>query len=242
MSTNGSAPATVVLVHGAWHGPWCFDRVVEGLESRGVTAVAVDRRRRHEASGELRGVTDSTENERIVREALDAVEGPVVLLGHSFGGVPITTVPLGGDQVKHLVYLTALMPSQSEAMSASLANPDLVDAIVPGDDGSTTVRPELIEPTFYGQCSEADVEWATSQLVRDEAAIPFDTVRATAWSEIPTTYVVCTEDQALTAAGQRKLAKRANRVVEWASDHSPFLSHPGLMVDLLDDLAREYGS
>ena len=110
MTTSGTTPATVVLVHGAWHGPWCFDKVVAGLEARGVPVVAVERRRTHEPSGTLRGVTDSAQNEAIVRTALDEVDGPVILLGHSFGGVPITTAPLGNDNVKHLVYLTAIMP------------------------------------------------------------------------------------------------------------------------------------
>ena len=108
--TTATTPATVVLIHGAWHGPWCFDKVVAGLEARGVPVVAVERRRMHEASGQLRGVTDSGENEAIVRAALEQIEGPIVALGHSFGGVSLTTAPLGNDNVKHLVYLTAIMP------------------------------------------------------------------------------------------------------------------------------------
>ncbi len=234
--TTATTPATVVLVHGAWHGPWCWDKVTAGLDARGVPNVAVDRRR----GDPLRGVTNSADNEAIVRAALDGIEGPVVLVGHSFGGVAITTAPLGNDKVKHLVYLTALMPSQEEAMPATLANPDLVNAIQADDEGSTTVQSDLIRSTFYGQCSDEDVERAMAELVRDEAAIPFETVRDEAWRTTATTYVVCTEDQALTAEGQRELARRADRVVEWATDHSPFFSQPDLVINLLDRLAREY--
>ncbi|MCY4617191.1 MAG: alpha/beta hydrolase [Chloroflexi bacterium] len=238
--TTAAAPATVVLVHGAWHGPWCFDKVVEGLEARGVPVVAVERRRMHEASGTLRGVTDSAENEAIVRAALDEVEGPAILLGHSFGGVPITTAPLGNDNVKHLVYLTAIMPNTDGSMPDNFVNPELATAVIAGEDGSTTVQADKIRYAFYNQCSDEDYEHALTQLVRDDAAIPFDAPRDTAWNKITTTYVVCTEDQALLAEGQRALARRADRVVEWATDHSPFLSAPHLMVDLLDGLAREY--
>ncbi|MCY3557327.1 MAG: alpha/beta hydrolase [Chloroflexi bacterium] len=242
MTTSQTTPATVVLVHGAWHGPWCFDKVVAGLEARGVPVVAVERRKLHEASGTLRGVTNSAENEAIVRTALDEIDGPVVLLGHSFGGVPITTAPLGNDNVKHLVYLTAIMPDTDGSMPDNFVNPELATAVQPGEDGSTTVQADKIRYAFYHQCSDEDYEHALTQLVRDDAAIPFDAPRDTAWNKITTTYVVCTEDQALLAEGQRTLARRADRVVEWATDHSPFLSAPHLMVDLLDDLAREYAA
>ena len=238
--TTAATPATVVLVHGAWHGPWCFDKVVEGLEARGVPVVAVERRRMHEPSGTLRGVTDSAENEAIVRAALDEIERPAVLLGHSFGGVPITTAPLGNDNVKHLVYLTAMMPNTDGSMPDNFVNPELATAVLAGDDGSTTVQADKIRYAFYHQCSDEDYEHALTQLVRDDGAVPFDAPRDTAWNKITTTYVVCTQDQALLAEGQRALARRADRVVEWATDHSPFLSAPHLMVDLLDALAREY--
>ncbi len=240
--TTAAAAATVVLVHGAWHGPWCFDKVVAGLEARGVPVVAVERRRMHEPSGTLRGVTDSAENEAIVRAALDEVEGPAVLLGHSFGGVPITTAPLGNDNVKHLVYLTAMMPNTDGSMPDNFVNPELATAVLAGEDGSTTVQADKIRYAFYNQCSDEDYEHALTQLVRDDGAVPFDAPRDTAWNKITTTYVVCTQDQALLAEGQRALARRADRVVEWETDHSPFLSAPQLMVDLLDSLAREYAA
>ncbi|MDE2746377.1 MAG: alpha/beta fold hydrolase [Chloroflexota bacterium] len=242
MTTSSTTPATVVLIHGAWHGPWCFDKVVAGLEARGVPVVTVDRRRMHDASGELRGVTDSDENEAIVRAAFEQVEGPIVALGHSFGGVSLTTAPLGNDSVKHLVYLTAIMPDTEGTIPDNFVNPELITAVVPGEDGSTTVQEDKIRYAFYHQCSDEDYERALGLLVRDEGAVPFDAARDTAWSKITTTYVVCTEDQALLAEGQRTLARRADRVVEWATDHSPFFSAPHLLVDLLDSLAREYAA
>ena len=242
MTTSSTTPATVVLVHGAWHGPWCFDKVVAGLEVRGIPVVAVERRRMHEPSGTLRGVTDSAENEAIVRAALEQIEGPVVLLGHSFGGVPITTAPLGNDNVKHLVYLTAIMPDTDGAMPDNFINPELATAVQPGEDGSTTVQADKIRYAFYHMCSDEDYERALTELVRDQAVITPDAPRDTAWRRITTTYVVCTQDQALLAEGQRTLARRADRVVEWETDHSPFFSAPQLMVDLLDRLAREYAA
>ena len=239
--TTTSTPATVVLVHGAWHGPWCFDHVVDGLDARGVPTLAVDRRRPG-PNGQLRAVTDSAENERIVRAALDQIDGPVVLLGHSFGGVAITTAPLGNDNVKHLVYLTAMMPDTDGAVPDNFANPELVAAIQEADDGSTTVEPGKIRQIFYHQCPDADVERAMRELTPNEAAITFDAPRAAAWKTIPTTYIVCTEDQALLAPGQRQLARRANRIAEWPTDHSPFFSNPQLLINLLHTLSQDHAA
>ena len=101
----------------------------------------------------------------------------------------------------------------------------------------------MIRYAFYHQCSDEDYEMALTKLVRDAAPIAIDDApRDTAWSKITTTYVVCTQDQALLAEGQRELARNADRVVEWETDHSPFLSAPHLMVDLLDNLANEYAA
>ena len=239
--TTTATPATVVLVHGAWHGPWCFDHVVDGLDARGVPTLAVERRRPG-PDGQLRAVTDSDENERIVRAALDQINGPIVLLGHSFGGVAITTAPLGNHNVKHLVYLTAMMPDTDGAIPDNFANPELVAAIQEADDGSTTVEEGKIRQIFYHQCPDADVARALRELTPNEAAITFDAVREAAWKTIPTTYIVCTEDQALLAPGQRQLARRADRIAEWPTDHSPFFSNPQLLIDLLDNLAQEHAA
>lgn len=232
------SPATVVLVHGAWHGPWCFDKVVAGLQARGVTALCVDRRR----GDPLIGADDSDENERMTREQMAGVEGPIVLLGHSFGGIAITTAALDDDRVKHLVYLTAIMPDAEGGMPASLVAPELGGAIVPGGDGTATVHEDWLQPVFYHRCSQEDVARAKSLLVPDDMHRPDlpPRPRALAYEKIPTTYVVCTDDRALTPEGQREMARRATRIAEWPTDHSPFFSRPDLMIDLLDSLAREY--
>ena len=232
-----NSPATAVLVHGAWHGPWCFDKVVEGLEARGVPSLCVDRRR----GDPLVGADDSDENERMVREQMAGIEGPIVLLGHSFGGVAITTAALDDERVKHLVYLAAIMPDAEGGMPASLVSPDTVGAIMPHEDGTSTVRDEVIQPLFYHRCSDEDVDRAKSLLVPDDmhGTAPPPRPRALAYERIPTTYVVCTEDRCLTPEGQREQARRATRVAEWPTDHSPFFSRPELMIDLLDSLARE---
>ena len=239
MTTSGTTPATVVLVHGAWHGPWCFNKVVAGLDARGVPTLCIDRRR----GDPLRGADDADENEQMTREQMAAIEGPIVMIGHSFGGNALTVAPLGDDRVKHLVYLTAMMPDAEGGYPPELVPPQLIELLVPAEDGSVTVKPEALRNTFYHQCSDEDYEFAVASLVADDMhGVTITPPRELAYEKIPTTYVVCTEDRCLTPEGQRIQARRADRVVEWSTDHSPFFSAPHLMVDLLDSLAREYGA
>ena len=238
MTISQAKLATAVLIHGAWHGPWCWNKVVGGLEARGVPTLCIDRRR----GDPLRGADDADENERMTRAQMAAIEGPIVMIGHSFGGNALTVAPLGDERVKHLVYLTAMMPDSEGGYPPELVPPHLLDLLVPARDGSVTVKPESLRNTFYHQCSDEDYEFALASLVPDDLhGATITPPRALAYEKIPTTYVVCTQDRCLTPEGQRIQARRADRVVEWSTDHSPFFSRPELLIDLMDSLAREYG-
>ena len=136
-------PATIVLVHGAWHGAWCWDRVVEGLAARGVDVVAVDLPG-HGASRQPLG--DLHGDAAVVGRALDALDGPAVVCGHSYGGAVISEGAAGHPNVRHLVYLAALMPDAGESCSTSIpaasrwrAGPvtELGPAMQFSDDGAT---------------------------------------------------------------------------------------------------------
>jgi hypothetical protein len=233
--TDGS-PATVVLVHGAFHGPWCWERVVALLTNRGIPAIAVDRRR----GDPLRVVSDMAVNARLVRSALDAVGGPVVLCGHSAGG-PIITDAGTHPSVRQLVYIAARMPGGADDPLSSPTVPSPSPAgrfTLP--DGSIAIDPEAAAGRFYNDCDPSSVAWAASRLTPQEA--PYDHAVAPsqiAWRERPSTYVVCSHDRALAPEFQRLVAARATRAVEWDTGHSPFLVRPQLVADLLEGLARE---
>src|SRR4030088_1094188 len=102
---------TVVLVHGAWHGAWCFDRVMPLLEQVGIPAVAGDLPGHGQDPGPL---TDLHGDAKRVREVLDGIDGDVVLLGHSYGGAVITEAGVH-PAVTHLVYLCAVVPDAEES-------------------------------------------------------------------------------------------------------------------------------
>jgi pimeloyl-ACP methyl ester carboxylesterase len=236
--------ATVVLVHGAWHGAWCWDRVVPLLREAGVPTVAVDLPG-HGTSIEPLG--DLYTHIAFVRELLEQIDGPIVLCGHSYGGAVITEAAAGVDGVRHLVYLCAIVPDVGETLgtvmadtvTAEVGRSELGRAMQTNDDGTLTLDLDASVPVFYADCAEDDIAAAREQLGEHSGASFGQPLRAAAWHDIPSTYVVCTEDRAISPAFQRALTTRTTSFVEWPVSHSPFFSRPDLVADLLTSLARE---
>lgn len=233
--------ATVVLVHGAWHGAWCWDQVVDQLDARGVPTVALDLPG-HGASTEPLG--DLATDAAALRTVLDGLDAAVVC-GHSYGGAVISD-GAAHPAARHLVYLAALLLDAGESCSASVAvaEPDggtsLLDgAIQAGDDGTVTLDPAVAPAALYHDCAPADVARAVARLGPQAFASLTAEATHAAWRSVPSTYVVCRDDRAIPASLQRQLAARAGTVLEWPTSHSPFLSRPDLVVDLLASRAVE---
>jgi pimeloyl-ACP methyl ester carboxylesterase len=236
--------ATVVLIHGAWHGAWCWDRVVPLLEEAAIPTVAVDLPG-HGVSTEPLG--DLYTHSAFVRELLAGVAGPIVLCGHSYGGAVISEAAAGLDNVRHLVYLCAIVPDVGEPLGGVMGDTvtpeqgrsELGAAMQMNDDGTMTLDLDAAVPVFYADCVDDDIAAARKQISAHSSASFGQPLRAAAWHDIPSTYVVCTEDRAINPAFQRALATRTTTSVEWPTSHSPFFSRPDLLADLLTTLARE---
>ena len=193
---------TVVLVHGAWHGAWCWDKVVAGLDAAGVPVAAVDL-----------PLTSFDDDMSATRAAIDEVGGPVVLCGHSYGGAVITQA---GDHpsVGHLVYVCAFALDEGESTASAatgdeLPNSDLADAFRFSEDGEMVdLDPEGARTAFYLDCDRAEADAALARL----RPMPFSCfttpVTKAAWRDRPSTYAVCTEDRAVHRELQRVLAAR----------------------------------
>jgi len=222
---------TVVLVHGAWHGPWCWAAVLAGLDERGIPAVAVDL-----PGPDLHADADH------VRAVLDGLDGPAVLVGHSYGGAVVTDAGMH-PAVERLVYLAAYAPDEGEtlwSLAGAHERSALGDAIEVHDDGTLTLDRGLAAPALYGDCDATDVERALGLLRPQCLGCFVEAPRAVAWRHRPTTYVVCGADRAVPPEAQRHLAGRipAVALVELPdASHSPFLSRPRDLVDLLAGLA-----
>lgn len=220
---------TVVLVHGAFHDGWCWELVRRGLDERGVPNQALDL--------PFTGLAGDAE---AVGELLDAIDGPVVLIGHSYGGMVISRTASGRDDVDHLVYLCAVQVGEDVDLATAMTTSDeLMSSLVHGGDGAMSVDPAVAPAVFYHDCDDELTATAVSHLrgmgfgvIQDDDAPP-----PAAWKQIPSTYVVCTDDQTIAPESQRKMATNADHVVEWDTSHSPMLSRPELVADLLADLA-----
>jgi pimeloyl-ACP methyl ester carboxylesterase len=237
--------ATVVLVHGACHGAWCWHKVVAGLTDRGIPTVAIDLPGHGESTEPL---GDLAADAAALRATLDRV-GPSVVCAHSYGGAVITEGAAGHPDVGHLVYLTAFVLNPGESTMA--AAPDgaesdrptkLGDAIQFADDGTMRFAGPAVVDALYHDCSPEDVAFALAHLGPQNLSEVSGVATRAAWQDIPSTYVVCTEDHALAPELQRRLAARTGTVVEWPTSHSPFLSRPDLVVDLLAGIVEHVGS
>ena len=223
----------IVLVHGAWHGAWCWQRVVPLLESRGHLVSTVEL----PSVGAARDVSIGLENDAaVVREAIDQMDGPVLLCGHSYGGMVISLASSGSRGVVRLVYVCAFVPDSGESLIA-MGGGKLAPWIQ--DVGGGLTLPDLAQAPqiFYSDCDAATQSWATGQL-RPQCGVAYtQVVPHPGWKDIPSTYIVCSADAGVPPDWQRNvLAPRLNKTVELASSHSPFLSQPGALADLL---ARE---
>ena len=229
----------VVLVHGAWHGAWCFAALQAALDERGVASFAIDLPG-HGAStlplGDLHG--DAAH----VAATLAAIGGRTVLVGHSYGGAVITEAAHLHPDVDHLVYLCAFALDEGESVMGFLAAQPraavaLSFAVRPGADGSTVLDPELAPAALYGDCPPSVVAAALARLSPQPTATMTQPVTGSPRQRVPSTYVCCGRDEAVHPDHQATMAARCTEVVELDCDHSPFLSQVDAVADLLARLA-----
>jgi pimeloyl-ACP methyl ester carboxylesterase len=233
-----------VLVPGAWHGAWCWQRLEPLLGERGHRVLMPEL---------LATGSDATPPDEIrldswarqIRELLERQEQPAVLVGHSRAGVIISRVAeLVPERVSRLVYLAAyLLPAGANV--ADTARDDagsLVAAnMLPAETGVTcTLRPDVLRDAFYGDCDDATVRFALARL-RPEPLRPLAAalrITAQRFGSVPRAYIECTRDRTISLAAQRRMQARlpCDPVFTLESDHSPFLSHPGKLAEILDRL------
>jgi pimeloyl-ACP methyl ester carboxylesterase len=225
---SASPMATIVLVHGAWHGSWCWQRVTPLLEKRGFAVRTVDL----PSVGALPGAdTDLSADAAAVEAIVEGVAGPVILCGHSYGGMVISRTAAGN--VSRLIYLCAFMPMEGESL-LSIGGGRHAPWIQMLDGGLTLPDPARSDTVFYSDCDARTSEWAKSELRPQSRAAFEEPVPYPAWRHTPSTYVVCANDMAMPPDLQRNVfAPLATETIELQADHSPFLSQPDAVADLL---------
>ncbi|MFI0811901.1 alpha/beta fold hydrolase [Streptomyces echinatus] len=237
--SHAPAKPTVVLVHGAFADSSSWSGVVKDLQHRGYRVIA--------PANPLRGLPGDS---AYLASVLHGIRGPIVLVGHSYGGEVITNAAAGDADVKALVYAAAIAPDKGESANDILGAfpgsklPDALDQLpYPNADGSTGTD-LYIKPDKFREAFAADVP-ASTAAVMAATQRPIDASslaaksQAAAWKTIPSWYLVATHDQAIPPAAQRFMAKRAAaHTVEVGSAHDVAVSHPGAVADLIADAAR----
>jgi pimeloyl-ACP methyl ester carboxylesterase len=237
--------ARFVLVHGAWHGGWCWQKVAPLLQAEGHTVDAVDLPGHGDSPATIGDMTLETYARRVV-DHVEAAGGPVVLVGHSMGGMSITqAAELAVDRIETLVYVTAFLPNDGQSLvQLAEGDPDALvhpNLIVDEAAGSCTVAEQARRDTFYGECSAEDAAQAAARLVPESLAAMGTPIRVTEEraGSIRRIYVECLRDRAISIAKQREMwaARPCEQVLAIDTDHSPFLSRPQELVRQLLSVA-----
>jgi pimeloyl-ACP methyl ester carboxylesterase len=227
--------ATFCLVHGSWHGPWCFERLVSHLEAAGHRAIAVDLR------SDVPGSTCGGYAATVADELADAGD-EVIVVGHSFGGL---TVPLVTEHrpVRRLVYLAALIPKPGMSMSEQFEAEDGILLPEGGrdlDDQQRSFWSDRVAAiaAMYSDCTAEDADWAWSKLRAQSRAAQNEVCPLDRLPDLPTSYVVCRDDRMVSAKWARHAARDRLGIdpIEIEGGHSPFLSRPRELADLLAGL------
>jgi pimeloyl-ACP methyl ester carboxylesterase len=225
---------TYVLIHGAWHGAWCWKKVIPLLEKEGHKVVAPDLPGHGKDKRPIADITLQAYTDRVC-QILDEQSDPVVLVGHSMGGVVITqTAEYRPEKISKLVYVTAFLLQNGEFLLQH-AEPDTEALVLPNlimseDQSYANVKQEALKEVFYADCSDEDVEFAKSRLV-PQAAAPFATPVSTTeknFGRVPRVYIACLRDRAISPLIQEKLytALPCENVISMDTSHSPFFSAP----------------
>jgi pimeloyl-ACP methyl ester carboxylesterase len=223
-----------VLIHGAWHGGWCWKNIIPLIEKEGHSVVAPDLPGHGKDKKPITEITLQAYTDRVC-QILDEQSEPVILVGHSMGGVVITqTAEYRPEKIKTLVYLTGFLLQNGEFLF-QLAEPDTKALVLPNlvmaeDQSYATIKEEALKEVFYADCSDEDVEFAKSQLV-PQAAAPFATPVSTTeenFGRVPRVYISCSRDKAISPSVQEKMYKAlpCEKIVSLETSHSPFFSAP----------------
>jgi pimeloyl-ACP methyl ester carboxylesterase len=230
---------TFGLVHGGWHGAWCWERLAPFLQQAGHDVVTMD------LPSEDGTATFDTYAD-VVCAALPGCDDDVVLVGHSLGGNTVALVA-ARRPVRHLVYLCAMVPDIGRSVFDQLGdelemlNPAYHEGLSVPDEQlrQIWVDLEIARTMFYGDCDEPTTKAAIDRL-RPQSAYP--ALQPCSLAEFPaveTTYVVCSDDQILRPEWSRQTARDriGAKLIELPGDHSPFYSRPSVLAEVLLGLA-----
>jgi pimeloyl-ACP methyl ester carboxylesterase len=226
-----TAPVNVVLIHGAFADGSSWNKVIPLLEYAGYQVTAVQN-----------PLTSFVDDIATSKRVIDAQSGPVVVVGHSYGGAVLTNAARGNTRVKALVFIAAFAPDAGEVISAGAENfapPPLGSALVSDAAGFLSIERAKFHDTFAADLptTEARIMAATQKPIF--GAIFAATTQDPAWKSIPSWYLVATEDHAINPDFERFLAKRiCATTTEVKSSHALPVAQPDAVFRVIDNAVK----
>jgi pimeloyl-ACP methyl ester carboxylesterase len=226
----------LALVHGGFHGAWCWDFLVPELSERGFRTSAVD------LPSQVPGLGASAYADVLVQSLPE--DEDVVVIGHSAAGL---VIPLLADRrrVSRLIFLAALVPvigqSLAEQNSFKTERKDSAQAGFATDEGGLiSMDPAVAKKVFYHDCSDEAAAWAVERLIPNDSTIVTETTPLEHWPSVPSSSIVCTEDRAIPlaqgmASAQEQLGATP---VRFPGGHSPFLARPAELASVIEAIVR----
>ena len=237
---------TIVLVHGAWADASSWTGVIQRLQAAGHDVVALPN-----------GLRGAKADAAIIRNYLDTIDGPVVLVAHSYGGFVITNAATGARNVRALVFVDAFIPDEGQppvalngpgsALAPAATNPTSLFKLVPipgapPEAPDTYLLPSTVRDSF------------AQDLSADEQAVIFATQRPAslgglaepsgppAWKDIPSWAIIGRQDRIIDPVSQRAMAEHAGaKITEIEASHVSMISHPDAVVEVIQQALREVG-
>jgi pimeloyl-ACP methyl ester carboxylesterase len=218
--THDQKNPTVVLVHGAWHGAWVWDDLRAEMTDHTVDAVELP------SSGHDPAKLGSFDDDvDAIRSMVRSITEPVVVVAHSYGGLPTTQALCGLDNVIGVVYIAAWVLDVGQSV-ADLAGehglPDWWD-VHPSEGYMDALHPEEV---FYHDLPPERAAEHSGRLTHqslDSAAHP---LRDAIWKSVPTSYILCEQDRALPPSIQQSMSEHTTKTTRFDAGHNPFLSRP----------------
>lgn len=222
---------TYLLIHGAWGGAWCWRDLTTEFDRRGVSWIAVDL-----PSSQIGAdpATNLTHDASAVL-SIAPVDSPIVLVAHSYGGAVLTEVAPCITNVERVVFIAALVPNVGQSAtdaSKEVRTRTLLDGAIEVDGDMLLLNTELAKKALYQDCSRDNALWATSRLSTQTIA-SFRTARTSTEVFARSRYIQCSNDQAIDPSLQQLMASRCDEALTIESGHSPFLSQPEQLAELI---------
>lgn len=213
--------ATFVLIHGAFSGAWCWDKVIPLLEKAGHRAIAPDLPGHgNKKKIPTEEITPQSYADCVI-EILDGQPEPAILVGHSMGGMVISrAAEYRPDKIRKLVYVCAFLLGEGESLRSKGG----------GHHDPLNASYAVFKKTFYGDCSDEDVKRAKALLVPEPPTIAVTPIHITEenYGRLPRVYIECLRDNAISLSIQKQMYTEmpCERVITMDTSHAPLLSKP----------------